>query len=183
MPNYIQIVNHKSATIAGLVVLPGAVIGALFAPFSGKILDNFGPKPPMLSGLCFGVISLILFVTFSMHLSDTLVLIFYVVYMICIGLSFGNFMTNGLKQLKRHENSDGNAVFTTVQQISGAIATSIISAVITISQVSHKSLGEVGSTALGSKNALIVLLVLIVIAALVTFKMLVFKKICKIKRR
>ncbi|MCK8606727.1 DHA2 family efflux MFS transporter permease subunit [Apilactobacillus ozensis] len=179
LPNYIQIVNHKSATIAGLVVLPGAVIGALFAPFSGKILDNLGPKPPMLSGLCFGVISLILFVTFSMHLSDTLVLIFYVVYMICIGLSFGNFMTNGLKQLKRHENSDGNAVFTTVQQISGAIATSIISAVITISQVSHKSLGEVGSTALGSKNALIVLLVLIVIAALVTFKMLVFKKSAK----
>ncbi len=179
LPNYIQIVNNKSATIAGLIVLPGAVIGAFFAPFSGKILDNFGPKPPMLSGIGFGLLALILFVAFGMHLNDSLILVFYIIYMLCIGLSFGNFMTNGLKHLKQTENSDGNAVLTTIQQISGAISTSIISAIITLSQVSHNNLGEVKSTALGSQNALIVLLILMIVAVGFTFKLLLFKKNAK----
>ena len=37
IPNYIQLVNYSSSIVAGLLVFPGAIIGACFAPFSGRI--------------------------------------------------------------------------------------------------------------------------------------------------
>ncbi len=36
LPNYVQLVNSGSALQAGLLVLPGAALGALLAPFSGR---------------------------------------------------------------------------------------------------------------------------------------------------
>ena len=115
--------------------------------------------------MLFGLIGLVLFAIFGTHLSNTMILIFYVIYMLCIGLSFGNIMTSGLSQLDGEQRTDGNAVFNTLQQISGAIATSIVSAIITISQLSNSN--EATGTAVGSLHALILLLVLIVIASLI----------------
>lgn len=43
LPNYVQLVNHSSTTLAALMLLPGAIIGAGFAPFSGLILDKLAP--------------------------------------------------------------------------------------------------------------------------------------------
>lgn len=42
LPNYIQLVNGNTAMVAGLVVLPAGLAGALFAPLGGRILDRFG---------------------------------------------------------------------------------------------------------------------------------------------
>lgn len=44
LPNFIQIVLGKDAFIAGLVMMPGAAVGAILAPISGRVLDSFGPK-------------------------------------------------------------------------------------------------------------------------------------------
>ncbi|MFY1049906.1 DHA2 family efflux MFS transporter permease subunit [Apilactobacillus sp. 1-1-2] len=165
LPNYVQIVNHSSAFIAGLLVLPGAAIGAVFAPLSGSLYDRFGAYKPLALGMLFGLIGLVLFTIFGTHLSNAMILIFYVIYMLCMGLSFGNIMTSGLSQLNGEQRTDGNAVFNTIQQISGAIATSIVSAIITISQLSSNN--EANGTAVGSLHALILLLVLIVIASLI----------------
>lgn len=49
--NYIQLVNHSSSTVAGLLVFPGAIICACFAPFSGRILDRLGAKKPIIFGV------------------------------------------------------------------------------------------------------------------------------------
>lgn len=43
LPTYVQIVLGRSSTDAGIVLLPGAIIGAIFSPIGGIILDKFGP--------------------------------------------------------------------------------------------------------------------------------------------
>ena len=43
-------------------------------------------------------------------------------------------MTNGLKQLTPELNPDGNAVINTLQQLAGAIGTSIITTIVAASQ-------------------------------------------------
>ncbi|WP_137597860.1 DHA2 family efflux MFS transporter permease subunit [Paucilactobacillus kaifaensis] len=162
VPNYIQLVNDNTATVAGLIVLPGALLGAIFAPFSGRILDHFGPRLPILLGSAFTLISLICFSLFSMHLFNWLILIIYVLLMAGAGLSFGNIMTNGLKQLQNKQQSDGNAILNTLQQFAGAVGTSIVAAIISHSQaVSHRSFAT--ATALGSQHAFIFLLILSII--------------------
>ena len=42
LPNYVQLVNHSNTTLAALMILPGAIIGAGFAPFSGIFLIRWG---------------------------------------------------------------------------------------------------------------------------------------------
>lgn len=55
------------------------------------------------------------------HLTALAILILYNFFMLGIGLSFGNIMTNGLHRLSQEQQADGNAIFNTVQQFAAAI--------------------------------------------------------------
>ncbi|WP_363473095.1 MDR family MFS transporter [Companilactobacillus musae] len=169
LPNYIQLVNHQSATIAGLAVLPAGVVGAILAPLGGKILDEMGARLPILFGVTFADISLIIFTIFSRNLNTTLIIWAYILYMFGMGLSFGNIMTNGLKYLTNQNQADGNAIFNTLQQFAGATGTSIVSAIIALSQ-NNKSLSTATSTAIGTQHAFIILVILGLINLLILFK-------------
>lgn len=161
LPNYIQIVTGKSALLAGLFVLPGAAVGAAFAPLGGRILDRFGAAKPILTGSSILVIAIALFTVFGQQLTGMLILWFYILLMIGMGLTMGNTMTSGLSQLNLAQQADGNAVFNTFQQFAGAIGTSLVSALITL--VQNQASGSFAHrTALGSTVAFVFLLVLIV---------------------
>ena len=162
LPNYIQLVNGKSALLAGLFVLPGAAIGAIFAPLGGRILDRFGAAKPILTGSMILAIAVALFTVLGRHLTGELILSLYILLMIGMGLTMGNTMTSGLGQLSVAQQADGNAVFNTLQQFAGATGTSIVSAVITAVQT-QASGTNAERTAWGSTVALGVLLVLIVL--------------------
>lgn len=158
LPNYLQLVDQQSAFVAGLVVLPGAVIGAAFSPIGGNILDRFGAKRPILLGLGLVVIMLVVMTGTARGLSAWAILGLYVGYMVGIGSAFGNIMTDGLKQLPAELKADGNALMNAMQQFAGAMGTAIVSAVIAASQA-----GNAGSTAVktatGSQLALLILVI------------------------
>ncbi|MFC6295567.1 DHA2 family efflux MFS transporter permease subunit [Lactiplantibacillus daoliensis] len=162
LPNYIQIVTGKSALLAGLFVLPGAAIGAAFAPLGGRLLDRFGAVKPILTGATILAIAIALFTAFGLRLTGMLILWFYILLMIGMGLTMGNTMTSGLSQLSLDQQADGNAVFNTLQQFAGATGTSIVSVLITLVQT-HTSGTLAQRTALGSTVGFGFLLVLILI--------------------
>lgn len=169
LPNYIQLVNGNSATVAGLAVFPAGVIGAILAPLGGKILDEMGARKPILFGVTCADLSLIIFTIFSLKLSNTLIIFVYILYMFGMGMSFGNIMTNGLKYLPNQNQADGNALFNTLQQFAGATGTSIVSAIIAQSQP-NSHLSTKVSTAIGSQHAFIVLTILGLVNLLILFK-------------
>ncbi len=162
LPNYIQLVNGKSALLAGLFVLPGAAIGAIFAPLGGRILDSFGAAKPIITGSTILALAMALFTVFGLHLTGALILVLYIIFMVGMGLTMGNTMTSGLSQLNVNQQADGNAVFNTLQQFAGATGTSIVSAVITLVQT-QASGSNAQRTALGSAVAVGVLLVLVLL--------------------
>lgn len=164
LPNYIQLVNGKTALVAGLVVLPGAALGAVFAPLGGSILDKLGARKPILSGIFLEIVAMFLYVLFGRNLSDTLILSFYLLFMLGMGFAMGNIMTNGLKQLPPEKNADGNGFFNTVQQFAGAVGTSIVSTIVTISQSASTPKSYGLRTAIGSQNSFIVMLIFLIIA-------------------
>lgn len=110
LPNYVQLVNHSNTTLAALMILPGAIIGAGFAPFSGIILDKMGARKPILIGASLIVLAQLLFTLFGLSLSNTLILVFYMIFMTGLGVAFGNIMTNGQKQLPLDQRADANAI-------------------------------------------------------------------------
>ncbi|MHA8110226.1 MFS transporter [Lactobacillaceae bacterium Melli_B4] len=162
VPNYVQLINHSSASIAGLILLPGAIIGALISPFSGALLDRFGAKKPILSGVALVILSLLILGVFAFKLSDGFLTAFYFLIMMGIGLSYGNIMTQGLSYLSNELKADGNAIITTVQQFAGAIGTVIVATIITKTTALNPNHGI-----LGYMFALLFLLVISIIEFLV----------------
>lgn len=55
------------------------------------------------------VLALCLFSVFGRQLSNTWLMIFYIISMAGTGIAFGNIMTNGQKQVTLEERADANA--------------------------------------------------------------------------
>lgn len=158
VPNYVQIINHSSSSVAGLILLPGAILGAIISPLSGALLDKLGAKKPILSGSGLIIISLLILTFASSHISDGMFLALYSLIMIGIGLSYGNVMTKALSFLQSEIQADGNAILTTIQQFAGAIGTVIVATIIT--KVDNLNLG---SATIGFAVALLFLLIIMII--------------------
>ncbi len=167
LPIYVQIVLGKSAADAGVVLLPGAIIGAVFAPIGGWILDRFKAKKPIMSGTCFSVIAIALFVVFFKDLSYTVCIILYFIYCLGIGLVVGNTMTCALSHLTKDLQADGNATLQTLMQLSGGIGTSISAAIIAFAQ-NGKSLLD--GTIQGSFYVFIFLLIIVILVMISQIK-------------
>lgn len=171
LPNFIQIVLGKDAFIAGLVMMPGAAVGAILAPISGRVLDNLGSKKPILFGLSLAAIGwLILTVLLRTPILWGFV-VGHVTYMIGLGFAYSNLMTTGMNLLSENEYGDGNTLFNTLQQFSGAIATAIVATIINLAQQSQTDF--IAATVTGSQLSLLVLfamLIAVLIACLIHFR-------------
>lgn len=172
LPNFLQIILGKDAFVAGLVMLPGAAVGAILAPVSGRVLDSVGPKNPILFGLSCATIG---WIGLTLLMKSPILLGFvagHVFYMIGIGFAYSNMMTTGMNQLSEKEYGDGNTLFNTLQQFSGAVATAIVATIINLSQVQQGNFQQ--GTVLGSQLSLLFLLLLLIMIFVATI--LHFKK-------
>lgn len=166
LPNYIQLVNGNSALFAGLLVLPAGFAGALMSPLGGRLLDKYGPRRPILIGTCLMLAETAIFALFARNLSNTMIATVYILYMAGMGMNMGNVMTAALTGLDKGQITQGNAILNTVQQFSGAVGTSLTSAIVAASQAKMGSKGAL-PTSIGSQHAYIFLLIInIVILAL-----------------
>ena len=150
------------------MLLPGAIIGAGFAPFSGLILDKLGARRPILLGAVLILLAHFFFTLFGSKLSNVLILVFYMIFMTGMGLAFGNIMTNGQKQLSLEEQPDANAIFNTLQQFAGAVGTTLASLIVAMSQANQK-MDFTQATAKGSRNGFMVLFALGIFQLLLLF--------------
>ncbi len=166
LPNYIQLVNGSSATLAGLLIFPGALVGAGFAPLSGTILDRLGARKPIILGISIIIVSLVFLSLFGLHVSNTMIMFLYALFMCGAGLSFGNIMTSGQKEVNLQERADANAIFNTLQQFAGAVGTTLVALIVAFSQ-SGTTTRYVQATAQGTRNAFLFLLILVIIEWLI----------------
>lgn len=162
LPNYIQLVNVNTSTIAGLVVLPAGFAGAVFAPLGGKILDRFGARRPILLGMTLCFLSLLVFAVISRQMSNGIIATVYCFYMAGMGMCMGSVMTSALRTISFSETVQGNAILNTLQQFAGAMGTSIAAMIVASSQAQLK-VNRTLSTAIGTQHAFIVLTIFSII--------------------
>lgn len=174
IPNYLQIVLLKSASISGMFMLPGALIGAMLAPVSGRMLDKLGPKKPILFGLTISVIAISMLAFLINSNILIFIVIFHCLFMIGEGIAYSNLMTTALNQLPSSLETDGNAIFNTLQQFSGAIGTSIVATIIASFQKNAND--YILSTKTGMQVALIFLLFLMAIGLICAIKSFMSQK-------
>lgn len=129
LPLYIQSMRSYSATVSGLIMMPGSLMTAVVSPFAGKVYDKIGIRKLYIFGASFllaGNIGLC-------FLSDTtlipLILVFFALRQIAIGLLLMPTVTWSMSTLDRIYVSDGTALITSLRTISGAIGSAAFVAV------------------------------------------------------
>ncbi|PLA30211.1 MFS transporter [Lactobacillus crispatus] len=160
LPNFIQLVNHNTAFLAGLIVLPAGVAGAIMGPIGGRLLDNYGARKPILFGVSLMLLETLFFAVLPNQMNNIFILIVYIIYMAGMGMILGDVMTDTLAVIDESKTTQGNAILNTAQQFAGAVGTSITSAIVASSQKGTKS---ADLTRIGTQHAYIFLLYLVIL--------------------
>ena len=147
LPIYIQSDRGYSATISGLLILPGAFGMAISQFFGGRALDRFGVRPVALAGTIVLTLG-----TFSMSMIDTHTWIWWIsicqfIRQVGMGFVLMPVTTWSLNCLPSHEVSAGSAVTNTIRQIAGAVGSPVLVITMeTLTTLHHAALGDGADT-------------------------------------
>lgn len=126
MPLYIQGVLGQSATVSGITLLPGAVIGAFTGLLSGRLFDKHGVRGPVLMGAVVIALGLAGFVSFRADSPIVFVSVVYAVMAVGIQFTMTPVNTWGVNSLPneaiQHAQSTGN----TINQVAGSFGTALL---------------------------------------------------------
>ena len=166
LPSFLQVSAGFSSSVAGIFMFPGALIGAVLAPISGKILDQIGARKPITTGLVLAALGLVLLFVFLPTKSLALLLIAHIVLMLGLGISYSNLMTCSLGTLSTEELSDGNALVNTLQQFIVPVTTAVVAT--TLSLFQGLNCFKTG-TSQGTSIILALFFILIIVSLIVSF--------------
>ncbi|WP_226035288.1 MDR family MFS transporter [Aquibacillus saliphilus] len=137
MPMYLQGPLGYSAKMAGLLLLPGALLNGLMSPVMGTLFDKFGPRKLMIPGTVFLVGVMIFFSNINPSVPIWSFILVYMVLMLSISAIMMPAQTNALNELPKHLYPHGTAIANTLQPISGALGVSIFVSIMTKGRDSH----------------------------------------------
>lgn len=126
IPIYVQTLCGQTATVSGLVMLPGALVMGIMSPVSGRIFDKRGPRGLALAGaLC------LLLGTLAMTQVDTvtpMIAVAVIIVMRNLGMGLLNMPLNtwGMNALDNKLINHGNAVGNTLRQVAGSFGCALV---------------------------------------------------------
>lgn len=126
-PNFIVLNKIASSSQAGMVLLPGTLLGALLAPILGKLYDAKGPKLSLYLGNCLLFISLLLMTITTKTFSTLVFTLIYILFTISRNMGFNNTLATAIKKLPIEKKADATAIFQMMQQFAGALGTALAS--------------------------------------------------------
>ncbi|WP_283579568.1 DHA2 family efflux MFS transporter permease subunit [Ligilactobacillus aviarius] len=179
LPNFAQLSLHQNAFVAGLLLLPGTTLGIFLSLLGGKMYDVLGARKPIMLGFSLYAIATLLFSIFMPKMTIWMIIIFFAIAIMGQAFSSGNTMTSGLHQVEDQFSTDANAVLNTVQQLAGALGTSIVATIVAEHQSTVHQIAF--GTMTGVRTAFCLLFILQLIALLFTF--LVTQKAAKKNKR
>lgn len=166
LPNFAQLSLHQNAFVAGLLLLPGTTLGIFLSLLGGKLYDVLGARKPILFGFGLYALATLLFSIFMPKMTIWLVIIFFAIAVIGQAFSAGNSLTNGLQQVEDQYSTDANAVLNTVQQLAGALGTSIVATIVAEHQ---KAVHQIAfGTMNGVRMSFVLLFILQIVALILT---------------
>lgn len=145
MPLYVQSIKGYSATVSGLVTLPGSLAMAIVSPFAGKIYDRLGMKKLFVAGAFFMLISNLGMVFLTMDMSVWLASFYNVIRCVAIGCLMMPLVTWGISGMTEDLTAHGTALLTSLRTIAGAIGSAVFVGIMTIA--SNQSAEKYGSSA------------------------------------
>lgn len=132
MPIYLQSLMGYSATISGLVLMPGAILMGIMGPIAGRLFDKHGPRALSLVGMTLLVISTFAFATLNDSTDVVFLTALYTVRMFSLSLVNMPITTWAMNSLDNKVMNHGTSVNNTLRQVSGSLGTAILVSVYTL---------------------------------------------------
>ena len=143
MPLYIQGVLGQSATVSGLTLLPGALIGAFTGMLAGRLFDKFGVRVPVLIGAAVILCGVVGFTQF--HVDSPVPFVSVVYAVLAIGMQFTMTPVNtwGVNSLPNEAIQHAQSTSNTINQVAASFGTALLVSV--ASTVSANTTGLTGA--------------------------------------
>lgn len=178
MPMYLQGPMAFSAKVAGLILLPGALLNGFLSPFMGGLFDKFGARKMVIPGLFLLLAVAIFYTTIHPGIPVYVFVIAYMVLMVGIASIMMPASTNGLNALPQDKYPHGTAIFNVLQPIAGATGIAVFVGIVSGVQNNEISKHEHVTQAvrdkamtMGMHSAYIFAIVLIVIGIFFAFRL------------
>ena len=126
MPLYIQGVLGQSATVSGLTLLPGALIGAFTGMPAGRLFDKFGVRVPVLTGAAVVLCGVLGFTQFRAGSPVLLVSVMYAVLAIGIQFTMTPVNTWGVNSLPNEAIQHAQSTSNTINQVAASFGTALL---------------------------------------------------------
>jgi EmrB/QacA subfamily drug resistance transporter len=145
VPQYAQLSVGTSTLVAGLILMPGSIVGALINPYYGRLYDRFGAKWLGILGNAGFVLTFVVFAVFANSLTAVAIAVLYTTMTISRNPVFSSMNTAGMSEVALQDQADANAIFNTSQQFAGAVGTAVGSLFIkttgtTAAAISHETM-------------------------------------------
>lgn len=132
LPIYLQNLLGYSATISGLVILPGAVIMGAMGPIAGRLFDRRGPRALALIGMTVLTLSTFAFAFLGDSTGVVYLTILYAVRLFSLSLVNMPITTWAMNSLDNDLVNHGNAVNNTFRQVAGSLGTAVLVSVMAL---------------------------------------------------
>ena len=132
MPLYVQSVLGHSATVSGLVTLPGSVATALVSPFAGKLYDKVGIKVLFVSGSALLLASNLAMYFVTLNTPLWLAALFNVLRNVSIGALMMPLLTWGVSFVEEKKVADASSLLTALRTVAGSIGSAVFVSVMTV---------------------------------------------------
>lgn len=132
IPIYLQSLLGYSATVSGLVILPGAVLMGIMGPVAGRLFDKHGARVLSLIGMGLLTASTAAFCFFGDSIDLGYLAFIYTVRMFSLTLVNMPITTWAMNSLDNSVINHGTSVNNTFRQVSGSLGTAILVSVYTL---------------------------------------------------
>ena len=165
MPIYLQSYMGYSATVSGLVIMPGAILMGIMNPFAGRLFDKYGPRVLSIIGLTVLTVSTVGFATLTSATNVVWITIIYTVRMFSLSLVNMPITTWAMNALDNKVLNHGTSVNNTLRQVSGSLGTALLVSIDAfVAGSMSDSMGTVEAGILGVNAAFFAAVVLSAIA-------------------
>lgn len=129
-----------SALAIGMMLLPGGLAQAIVSPIFGRIYDKHGPRPVLIPGAIMLALGQWMYVTVTTETELWMFMICHVIFSIGLALLMTGLMSSAMASVNPRLYGHGSAIFSTGQQLGGAIGTTIFITVMSV--LSNKDLAQ-----------------------------------------
>ncbi len=154
VPIFIQNVLGFSATVTGLVILPGAILGAIVSMFAGRLFDRVGVRPVAIIGGIIMSVGAIGLYFFNIGTELWFLIASNIIMTVGLQATLTPINTWGINSLDNKVIQHGTALFNTMNQIGGSFGTALLVSLSALGAIFYTGSPEIVQTAEGMHIAM-----------------------------